>query len=112
MRRLVTEYRRLPAVDQSIEGRSRVFLSVRFRPRADRDSSQSGVRSYHDCGQSGVLNRLSILFSKITPGPLAAAERLVSILPHLPGWPSGSFVDIREILDPEAYAKLYPTILS
>jgi hypothetical protein len=40
---------------------------------------------------------------------LAAAERLVSILPHSPGWPSGSFVDIREILDPEAYAKLYRT---
>jgi len=31
------------------------------------------------------------------PGPLAAAERLVSILPHLPGWPSGSFVDIPKI---------------
>ncbi len=56
-----------------------------------------------------MLNRLGILFSKITPGPLAAAERLVSILPHLPGWPSGSFVDIREIPDSEACAKLYRT---
>jgi len=56
-----------------------------------------------------MLNRLSILFRKIMPGLLAAAERLVSILPHSPGWPSGSFVDIREILDPEAYAKLYRT---
>ncbi len=43
------------------------------------------------------------------PGPVAAAERLVSILPHLSDWPSGSFVDIREILDPEAHAKLYRT---
>lgn len=43
------------------------------------------------------------------PGPVAAAERLVSVLPHLSDWPSGSFVDIREILDPEAYAKLYRT---
>ena len=39
--------------------------------------------------------------------PLAAAERLVSILLQLPGWPSGGFVDIREILDPEAHAKLH-----
>lgn len=43
------------------------------------------------------------------PGPSAAAERLVSILPRLPGGPSGSFVDIPEIPDPEAYAKLYRT---
>ena len=62
---------------------------------------------YDNCGQSGVLNRFSILFPKITPGLLAAAEWLVSILPHLPGWPSGGFVDIREILDPEAHAKLH-----
>jgi len=41
------------------------------------------------------------------PGPLAAAERLISILPRLKDWPSGSFVDIREILDPEAHARLY-----
>ena len=76
---------------------------------ADRDSSQSSVRCYHDCGQSGVLNRFSILFPKITPGPLAAAERLVLILAHLPAWPSDSFVDIREIPDSEACAKLYRT---
>lgn len=41
------------------------------------------------------------------PGPLAAAERLISTLPRLKDWPSGSFVDIREILDPEAHARLY-----
>ena len=34
MRRLVIEDCRLPAVDQSIEGRSRVFLSVRLRSEA------------------------------------------------------------------------------
>ena len=37
----------------------------------------------------------------------AARQRLVSILPRLKDWPSGSFVDIREILDPEAHARLY-----
>jgi NAD(P)-dependent dehydrogenase (short-subunit alcohol dehydrogenase family) len=41
------------------------------------------------------------------PKPLDAARRLVSVLPRLKDWPSGSFVDIREILDPEGYAKLY-----
>jgi len=41
------------------------------------------------------------------PGPELAAERLVSVLPRLREWPSGSFVDIREILDPERYASLY-----
>ena len=39
----------------------------------------------------------------------AAVERMVLILPHLPAWPSGSFVDIHEIPDPEACAKLYRT---
>ena len=64
---------------------------------------------YDDCGQSGVRTRFSILFPKIMPGPLAAAEWLVSILPHLPAWPSGGFVDIRENKGPEACAKLYRT---
>ncbi|MDJ0741558.1 MAG: SDR family NAD(P)-dependent oxidoreductase [Gammaproteobacteria bacterium] len=41
------------------------------------------------------------------PGPLAAAERLVAVLPQLRERPSGSFVDIREILDPDAHARLY-----
>jgi NAD(P)-dependent dehydrogenase (short-subunit alcohol dehydrogenase family) len=41
------------------------------------------------------------------PGPVVAAERLVSILPDLRARPSGSFVDLREILDPEGYAALY-----
>lgn len=44
------------------------------------------------------------------PGPLEAAERLISILPRLRDRPSGSFVDIREILDPEAHSRLYRTI--
>ncbi len=43
------------------------------------------------------------------PGPVTAAERLVSILPHSSDWPGGTLVDIREILDPEANAKLYRT---
>ncbi|MCU7929076.1 MAG: SDR family NAD(P)-dependent oxidoreductase [Candidatus Thiodiazotropha sp. (ex Dulcina madagascariensis)] len=41
------------------------------------------------------------------PGPLGAAAKLVSVLPNLRDWPSGSFVDIREILDPEGYARLF-----
>lgn len=41
------------------------------------------------------------------PGPLSAAERLISVLPQLAEWPSGSFVDIREILDPKGYARLF-----
>lgn len=41
------------------------------------------------------------------PGPLEAAERLVSVLDRLKDWPSGSFVDIREILEPEEYARLF-----
>jgi NAD(P)-dependent dehydrogenase (short-subunit alcohol dehydrogenase family) len=45
--------------------------------------------------------------TSVMPGPLEAAERLVSVLPRLKQWPSGSFVDIREILDPDGYARLY-----
>jgi NAD(P)-dependent dehydrogenase (short-subunit alcohol dehydrogenase family) len=41
------------------------------------------------------------------PEPEEAARRLFSVLPRLTDWPSGSFVDIREILDPEGYAQLY-----
>jgi len=41
------------------------------------------------------------------PGPLEAAERLISVLSRLKDWPSGSFVDIREILEPEEYARLF-----
>lgn len=41
------------------------------------------------------------------PGPLEAAQRLVSVLSRLKDWPSGSFVDIREILEPEEYARLF-----
>ena len=41
------------------------------------------------------------------PGAGAAAERVLSVLPALRERPSGSFVDIREILDPEGYAALF-----
>jgi benzil reductase ((S)-benzoin forming) len=46
------------------------------------------------------------------PGPVVAAERLISILPRLKDRPSGSFVDIREILDPDAHARLYGNVRS
>lgn len=41
------------------------------------------------------------------PGPLDAAQRVLSVLPRLREWPSGSFVDIRQILDPDGYAELF-----
>lgn len=41
------------------------------------------------------------------PDPKRAAEKVLSVLPRLREMPSGSFVDIRQLLDPEAYAKLY-----
>lgn len=41
------------------------------------------------------------------PGPDEAAARLLSVLPQLRGYPSGSFVDIREILDPDEYTRLF-----
>lgn len=41
------------------------------------------------------------------PGPEEAAARVVSVLPELKARPSGSFVDIREILDPGEYARLF-----
>ena len=41
------------------------------------------------------------------PGPEEAATKVLAVLPLLKQRPSGSFVDIREILDPEGYARLY-----
>jgi NAD(P)-dependent dehydrogenase (short-subunit alcohol dehydrogenase family) len=41
------------------------------------------------------------------PEPMEAAERILSVLDELRTRPSGSFVDIREILDPEGYAALF-----
>jgi NAD(P)-dependent dehydrogenase (short-subunit alcohol dehydrogenase family) len=41
------------------------------------------------------------------PGPREAATRVLSVLPALRERPSGSFVDIREILDPDAYRQLF-----
>ncbi len=42
------------------------------------------------------------------PGPREAAERVLSVLERVRrDYPSGAFVDIREILDPEGYARLY-----
>jgi len=41
------------------------------------------------------------------PSPAEAAQRLISVLPRLREWPSGSSVDLRQILDPEGYARLF-----
>ncbi|WP_295880357.1 SDR family NAD(P)-dependent oxidoreductase [uncultured Thiohalocapsa sp.] len=45
--------------------------------------------------------------SERMPDPATAAARVLDVLPRLRERPSGSFVDIREILEPEAYAQLY-----
>lgn len=41
------------------------------------------------------------------PDAAQAAERVVSVLASLRDYPSGSFVDIRAILDPHEYARLF-----
>ncbi len=41
------------------------------------------------------------------PGPREAAERVLGVLERLRERPSGEFVDLRELLDPEAYRRLY-----
>jgi len=41
------------------------------------------------------------------PGPSGAAEKVLSVLSQLKERPSGSFIDIREILEPELFARLY-----
>lgn len=55
-----------------------------------------------------ALNRLRKARGTLAmPGPDEAAARIVSVLPDLRDRPSGSFVDIREILEPEEYARLF-----
>jgi NAD(P)-dependent dehydrogenase (short-subunit alcohol dehydrogenase family) len=61
-----------------------------------------------DAGMFPALQRLrQARGTEAMPRPLDAAGRLVSVLPRLKAWPSGAFVDIREILDPQAYDRLY-----
>jgi NAD(P)-dependent dehydrogenase (short-subunit alcohol dehydrogenase family) len=43
------------------------------------------------------------------PGPDEAAVKVLDILDALRDHPSGAFVDIRALLDPDAYARLYGT---
>jgi NAD(P)-dependent dehydrogenase (short-subunit alcohol dehydrogenase family) len=40
------------------------------------------------------------------PRPRQAAERILEALPHLSDFPSGSFIDIRQILAPDEYREL------
>lgn len=63
-----------------------------------------------DAGAFPALERLrEARGTAAMPAPAPAAQRLLSVLPRLAEWPSGSFVDIREILDPKGYASLYGT---
>jgi benzil reductase ((S)-benzoin forming) len=41
------------------------------------------------------------------PTPQQAAEDILEVLPRLRERPSGSFIDIREILQPALYASLF-----
>jgi len=45
--------------------------------------------------------------TEVMPSPREAAHRILSVLPALREQPSGSFVDIRQLIDPEGYAQLY-----
>ncbi len=45
--------------------------------------------------------------SEAMPGPREAARRLLDQLEAIRGRPSGAFIDLRELTDPEAYARLY-----
>lgn len=55
-----------------------------------------------------ALNRLrEARGSEIMPGPDAAAQKIISVLADLKTFPSGDFVDIRQILAPDLYQNLY-----
>ena len=41
--------------------------------------------------------------TEVMPGPREAAERILAAWPYFKDYPSGSFIDIREILAPEEY---------
>ncbi|MGB0711969.1 MAG: hypothetical protein ACPGUC_00275 [Gammaproteobacteria bacterium] len=41
------------------------------------------------------------------PSPLETAENLLSVLEQLRGTPSGGFVDLRALLDPEEYQRVF-----
>lgn len=41
------------------------------------------------------------------PGPEQAADNILSVLDQLKERPSGAFIDIRELLDPESFSALY-----
>jgi len=67
----------------------------------------------HLCGEAdagafpALLRLRQARGSDAMPGPDEAAQRLLAVLPRLRDWPSGSFVDIRQILDPAGHAALY-----
>jgi NAD(P)-dependent dehydrogenase (short-subunit alcohol dehydrogenase family) len=48
--------------------------------------------------------------ARTMPRPEAAAEKVLGVLDALRVYPSGSFVDIRAILDPEGFAQLYGSL--
>ena len=61
-----------------------------------------------DAGHYPALQRLrEARGTAAMPTPALAARQVVEVLPQLRERPSGDFIDIRELLDPERYARLY-----
>ena len=61
-----------------------------------------------DVGTFPALQRLHLARgTDAMPTPRQAAEQILTVLPQLRQRPSGSFVDIREILQPALYASLF-----
>jgi len=61
-----------------------------------------------DAAAFPALNRLrDARGTEVMPDPSTAADKIIAVLSQLQERPSGSFVDIREILEPELFNKLY-----
>jgi NAD(P)-dependent dehydrogenase (short-subunit alcohol dehydrogenase family) len=61
-----------------------------------------------DASQFPALRRLQqARGTSAMPGPSEAADQVLSVLDDLRDYPSGSFVDIRQIREPEEYQRLF-----
>ncbi len=62
----------------------------------------------YDPNEFPALRRLHEAFgTPAMPSPREAARRVLAVLKEIKKRPSGEFVDLRELLDPEAYRALY-----
>ena len=61
-----------------------------------------------DAASFPALNRLrEARGTEVMPAPRQAGSRVIQVLADLRERPSGSFIDIREMLEPEHYSRLY-----